>query len=421
MIVPNRASAIADPGCRPRLAAMNKTRLTEEFAVRPPLAGGLAVLTAFRHPRRGPVVCPAAPLLAAWLRRRSSGVRLTGRAPDLGSTGAAGQPGDCGRVFTLSYLDGSDHAGRPGRAVGIAVHAAPGLLELGASAMGAWSAALRTRRLFVPVSGGACTGGPGAERPGPGWPTQSTAARPGAVEPGPGCAHAAATWRTVHGFLARGDTVLLLGAGADGTDSGPPPPLGAAGLLLAVRTAAAAHHVTVPDPDRLSFVQWPCSATEEVAAILAVLRARFPRLRGQHPDQWCYAVTDTRAAVRAAVAESDLTLVLPPGAPGGSDRSPGSGWCPGSDWYPPGRRLHLRELGDLAPELLAPAATLTLLPPSGYPASSPGQAVVIEALSGLGPLSVVRRRMVSETTCGVAHTTRGPALSPTGPTAAGST
>ncbi|MFF7635208.1 hypothetical protein ACFZB9_18935 [Kitasatospora sp. NPDC008050] len=403
---------------------MNKTRLTEEFAVRPPLAGGLAVLTAFRHPRRGRVSCPAAPLVAAWLRRRSSGVRLTGYAPDLGGAGAVDQPVGCGRVFTISYLDESDHAGHAdhaGRAVGIAVHAAPGLLEIGASAVRAWSAALRTRRLFLPVSGGArtsgpctsgpctsgpCTsgpcggepgarepgvgdpgaGGPWAAGPGPAWPTQSAAARPSAAEPAAPCPHATATWRTVHGFLARGDTVLLLGTGAGGTATGPLSPVGAAGLVLAVRTVAAAHHITVPDPDRLSFAQLPCSATEEIAAILAVLRARFPRLRGQHPDQWCYAASDTRAAVRAAMAESDLTLVLPHGAAGGSA------------WYPPGRRLHLGELGDLVPEVLAPAATLTLLPPSGHAVRSPGPEEVIEALSGLGPLSVVRRGMVSETT-----------------------
>ncbi|MBC3839714.1 hypothetical protein GXW82_04165 [Streptacidiphilus sp. 4-A2] len=49
-----------------------------------------------------------------------------------------------------------------------------------------------------------------------------------------------------------------------------------------------------------------------------MLRRRFPRLRGQHPDEWCYTTTDLHSLTRSAIAECDLVLLA------GHGRSPAS-------------------------------------------------------------------------------------------------
>ncbi|MFD3851724.1 hypothetical protein ACFWVB_38515, partial [Streptomyces microflavus] len=48
---------------------MNRTRLTEYFAA-PANDDAVVVASAFNHPHRGYVWCPASPLLAAWLTSR---------------------------------------------------------------------------------------------------------------------------------------------------------------------------------------------------------------------------------------------------------------------------------------------------------------------------------------------------------------
>jgi 4-hydroxy-3-methylbut-2-enyl diphosphate reductase IspH len=63
-------------------------------------------------------------------------------------------------------------------------------------------------------------------------------------------------------------------------------------------------------PDRLSVVVQTGMPVEEATAMLSVLRARFPLVRGQHYDALCYAATDRAAAIKQVAAVSDLVLVL---------------------------------------------------------------------------------------------------------------
>ncbi|AUG75862.1 hypothetical protein CFP65_0943 [Kitasatospora sp. MMS16-BH015] len=345
---------------------MNRTRLTDHTEVAGRPGDPVTVLSGFHHPARGPVSCPAAPLLAGWLRERGQECRI--------AAAGALPAGSGGRLAATTYLD------LDGRVVGLAVTAPAHRATLAAEAVRVWSAALRTRRLLV------CTAPLGCEPP-PSLPTQPDArtadrAR-GRPTPRTVCPRAVATWATAAQYEARGDTVLLLGTGG---------PARAGDAETAhrprVRDVAAAHVVQPADPERLSFVQYPCAPVEEMAEILKVLRRRFPMLRGQHPDEWCYRAADRRLAVRAVARAGDLVLL---GA-----RSTEA------EWLKPEVRVPFDGLHVLRPELLAKAATigllapLTPLVPLAGDGGRDGTELVAEVLGGLGPLSLVHHRSLTQ-------------------------
>lgn len=189
----------------------------------------------------------------------------------------------------------------------------------------------------------------------------------------------------LNSYLRRGDTVLLV-AGAP--DSRHPLLDGRSRRVLRVDSAEAVAGLRVGDPDQVSFVVHPCAVTEDVAEILGALRAAYPRLRGQHPDQWCYRESDFRNSARTVGRASDLVLDL---TEAGGYRDPADAVG-----------LHLTELAQLRPELLAPAATVAVIADHGQRSTgSPGTADITTALSGLGPLSVVHHRSVTETAADV--------------------
>ncbi|MEV7297402.1 hypothetical protein AB0N79_38190 [Streptomyces microflavus] len=348
---------------------MNRTRLTEHFATR---ANNNAVVVAssFHHPSRGYVWCPASPLLAAWLICR--GVPASVQPLEVCLQQSSNQAPGGGVLFATSYQD-VDHG-----TVGIAALAQGPLRDRAEQAIRAWTACLRTRRLLVPLVGTACAS-PLVPLPpqgrSEGTPLLASKHRAPSV-----CGLADTARDCIVGFKQRGDTVLLVGDGGivAGSSSS------AAWLddeeVVAVADVRAAVSINVDDAAAVAFVVNPCSLTEEVAQILAVLRTRFPLLRGQHPDQWCYRATDSRSAVRMAVAQSDLALAVQNGQAG---------------WLPEGI-LSVASLGDLDPKVIASAATIALVETqSGFPVPGVGVNDLIESLSGLGPTSVVYQRVVS--------------------------
>jgi 4-hydroxy-3-methylbut-2-enyl diphosphate reductase len=143
--------------------------------------------------------------------------------------------------------------------------------------------------------------------------------------------------------------------------------------------------LAVAEPDRLAFVVAPGADVGEVSRVLAVLRERFPRLRGQHPGEWCCTVADLRTAARSAVAEADLVLVTGPGT------SPASA-VTGASARAQGVPVHaVAALRDLTPDAVA-GSTVVLVE------AGPGERVrgeVAEVLTGLGPWSAVVRRTSS--------------------------
>ena len=373
---------------------MNRSRLTEELSSAGALNGEIVVAERYTHPDRGPVDCPAAPLLVAWLQGRGVSARL-GCFDRLDRLSASG-----GRAPTVvastSYLDPAGRAA--GQVVGLAVAAGRDDAEVATAAVSTWSAVLRTRRVILPFPTRCAPSGrpreaaaartvPGTRR-GPAVDDVRPEAAAGCVEPD--CPGESSAWGAVREYQGRGDTVLMLGRRA-GREATLRTPGGVdAARCLPVRTLEDAGEELRAEAERLSFVVRPCAPIEEVTPLLRELRDRFPLLRGQHPDDWCYAASDRRNSLRLAAEASDLVLVL--GNP--LDLDPGA----------LGRteRRHLSTLADLAPQDLMNAGTITLADSGTDTESGTGTlpdvtvADLIGVLGGLGPLSVVRHRVRTE-------------------------
>jgi 4-hydroxy-3-methylbut-2-en-1-yl diphosphate reductase len=109
-------------------------------------------------------------------------------------------------------------------------------------------------------------------------------------------------------FLARGDTVVLVGHdGHDETEG----TLGEApGEIRLVSSIADAEALQAADPDKVSFVTQTTLAVEESSQIIDVLRSRFPLLQAPPTEDICYATTNRQQAVKAIAADSDVIIVV---------------------------------------------------------------------------------------------------------------
>ncbi|GAA3876361.1 hypothetical protein GCM10023084_31660 [Streptomyces lacrimifluminis] len=360
--------------------------LSEVFRATAPLLapGTLEVATSWTHPVRGPIDCPAHRLLTAHARR--AGYEARSRALRQPGIHADGAPRTA--VFAVSYEnpDGG-HSG-----LAIAVHGADtATASFAREQIAAWSTALRTRRmLYVRL-----------DAP---QPRLDTAGRTGTRVPGQQPCHSPGPWqacgcpgatacgavenaaRSLRRFLDRGDDVLVVGV--------PNTPASRTwwdGILPArgrpVATPEQAESLTVPDPDRLAYVVAPGTVVTEAARVLTVLRRRFPRLKGQHPREWCYTMDDLYTAVGSVLAQSDVLLVT------GRGDSPVVRTA-----LPQAARLDVRVRHVPALDHLRPqdtdAATIAVLDAS---ADERVRRQVTQVLDGLGPASHVHRQVRTTT------------------------
>ncbi|MER5863481.1 hypothetical protein [Kitasatospora sp. NPDC002040] len=343
--------------------------------------------TAFEHPARGTVHCPAAPLLTAWLEARGvpCGIGTVTVLGD-GDSGTAGRQENRPGVLATSYLDPS------GRAVGLAAAAPAHLADAARQVVLAFTAVLRTRRVLLPERLAPCAAWTSATpRPragsSPSVPARDPFAKATdhAAAPFAACSAGAEARRTADRHLAEGETLLLVGTGTGAYGTGlPRSVLPGHPEELTVGTVEQAERINPPFPERLSFVVTPCTPLQEVREIVALLRRRFSTLRGQHPDQMCYRASDLRDAADTAARQSDLVLLLGTSGP----------VLP--RWLPAGRTVRLDGPAGLRPELLAEVSTLTVLEPAPGPPGALTTAGLLALLGGLGPVGVVDRRVVSE-------------------------
>ena len=123
--------------------------------------------------------------------------------------------------------------------------------------------------------------------------------------------------REVERHQRLGRTVLLIGHAGHpevvGTMGQVPP-----GTVLLVENVDDAEAVAVADPDRVAYSTQTTLSMADTAAVLAVLKRRFPRLEGPRSEDICYATTNRQRAVRAIAPTADLCLVV------GSPRSSNS-------------------------------------------------------------------------------------------------
>jgi 4-hydroxy-3-methylbut-2-enyl diphosphate reductase len=184
-------------------------------------------------------------------------------------------------------------------------------------------------------------------------------------------------------FAARGDTVLLIGhAGHEEVEG----TLGEAPEhTILVEDVAQARSVTVPDPDRLSYLTQTTLAVAETEEILAALRARFPRLRGPASDDICYATTNRQQALSTVAEDADLVLVIGSSNSSNSLRLVELARRAGTPAY------LIDDASDIRPEWLAGVRTVGLT--AG--ASAPPR-LVDEVVAVLGPGTVAERETATE-------------------------
>jgi 4-hydroxy-3-methylbut-2-enyl diphosphate reductase len=87
--------------------------------------------------------------------------------------------------------------------------------------------------------------------------------------------------------------------------------------IQVVQDEAEAAMVAVANPSDVAYVTQTTLAADAVARVVAVLRQRFPALRGPHRNDICYATQNRQNAVRMLCQRSELVIVL--GAPHSSN------------------------------------------------------------------------------------------------------
>ena len=346
---------------------MNRTLLFQVLTTGPTLSRGrVAVLDRFVHAERGAVRCPAAAALAADLGERlGRGAAVTRGEVVAGSDGGS-------VTVCVTYLDRDGHA--IGLAAAVRTHDYEAI-DIVQQTMRSWAAAMRTRRVLIADQPDCVTGE---------------------------CPHRRMAHASVLDFTHRGDTVVLIADRRRGQ-------LVAAELATAARNAGGSALVvsdpadvaslrTRVDPDALSFVIVPGIRIEVAMPILYTLREQFPRLRGQHPDEYCYAASDLHESVRSVAESSERLLVVSESA----DEATSAADVHGVSWH------QIIGPADLRPSHLA-AGTLGLIVAGGGRADS-GVGVgacadvgavdsvpdLLDLLAGLGPLSVRRRSVRTE-------------------------
>ncbi|HZD18251.1 MAG TPA: 4-hydroxy-3-methylbut-2-enyl diphosphate reductase [Actinomycetota bacterium] len=109
-------------------------------------------------------------------------------------------------------------------------------------------------------------------------------------------------------FGERGRTILLIGhAGheeVEGTTGQAPE------HTILVQDREQARTVEVEDPENLSYLTQTTLSVDETNAIVAVLRARFPRIQGPPREDICYATQNRQDAVKDVARQADLVLVI---------------------------------------------------------------------------------------------------------------
>ncbi len=84
-----------------------------------------------------------------------------------------------------------------------------------------------------------------------------------------------------------------------------------------IETLADARAFTPRDPERLAYVTQTTLSVDDTAAIVAVLKERFPSIAAPHKEDICYATTNRQTAVKAIAGRCQHLIVV--GAPNSSN------------------------------------------------------------------------------------------------------
>jgi 4-hydroxy-3-methylbut-2-enyl diphosphate reductase len=89
------------------------------------------------------------------------------------------------------------------------------------------------------------------------------------------------------------------------------------GAVMLVEDVAQAEALQVPPGEKLAYATQTTLSVDDTAAIVGVLRRRFPDIEGPKKEDICYATTNRQASVKAIAAQADAVLVI--GAPNSSN------------------------------------------------------------------------------------------------------
>jgi 4-hydroxy-3-methylbut-2-enyl diphosphate reductase len=89
------------------------------------------------------------------------------------------------------------------------------------------------------------------------------------------------------------------------------------GAAVLVETAQDAERLAPRDPTRLAYITQTTLSVDDTAAIVAILKERFPAIVGPRKEDICYATTNRQEAVKAIAARCDGLIVV--GAPNSSN------------------------------------------------------------------------------------------------------
>jgi len=68
--------------------------------------------------------------------------------------------------------------------------------------------------------------------------------------------------------------------------------------------------LVVPDPNKVAYLTQTTLSLDETRDIIAALKQRFPKIKGPHAQDICYATENRQTAVKHVAADADLLLVV---------------------------------------------------------------------------------------------------------------
>lgn len=164
----------------------------------------------------------------------------------------------------------------------------------------------------------------------------------------------------------------------------------APGRVTIVESPANTAAIAASDSRPISYLMQPGLTHEAATPIASALRSRYPAARPAVPAEVCYAPSDRAGTIYSVALGSDLMLVV--GDPKSADTRQMCGQARDS-----GTRVQvIGDVSDIQPAMLASVQTIGLAESTSAGAGLAAQ--VVEALSGLGRLSVARRRLSTEKT-----------------------
>ena len=90
-----------------------------------------------------------------------------------------------------------------------------------------------------------------------------------------------------------------------------------AGAIRLVENLQDAARLAPRNPERLAYITQTTLSLDDTAEIVAALKARFPRIRGPHKEDICYATANRQLAVKRIAGRVEVMLVV--GAPNSSN------------------------------------------------------------------------------------------------------